>query len=216
MRLRPLAALCLLAASSGSCLAASFSTYATAALWQAATSGPVLSQDFSGYANGTDLNGVAFLPSVSVTSNLPTLEVFAASQSLFGFGGGVRAAGNAYYEIDYDQRYRAAAFNLAAFESIPGEPSTAVDEGLLEVLFADGTTELFNIAGGDGSPIFFGLVADVGIDRIRWYEAHEASGGNEESGLDDFMVANAVAAVPLPGSLALSVLALAMLRRRQP
>lgn len=214
MRFRPLAALLLLAAASSASLAASFSTYNSAALWQAATSGPVLSEDFSGYADGTDLNGLAFLPSVSVTSNLPTIEVFGASNSLFGFGGGARAAGNAFYEINYGQAYRAAAFNLAAFESIPGDGSTAVDEGLIEVLFGDGTTQQFNIAGGDGSPIFFGLIADVGIERITWFEAHEASGGNEETGLDNFMVANAVATVPLPGSLALSLLALPLLRRR--
>lgn len=220
MPLRPLAALLLLAAGSSASLAASFTTYNSAAAWQAATSGPVLSQDFSGYANGTDLNGLAFLPSVSVTSNLPTLEVFGANQTLFGFGGGARAAGDAYYEINYGQAYRAAGFDLASYEAIPGEGSTAVDEGLIEVLFGDGTTQQFSIAGGDGSPIFFGLIADVGIERISWFEAHEASGVNEESGLDNFMVADAVASVPLPGSLALSLLALSLLAlpllRRRP
>lgn len=93
--------------------------------------------------------------------------------------------------------------------SVPGNGSTAVDDGVLSFLFSDGSTHSMNIAGNlTGAAIFIGIVSDVSITSFRWSEAHEASGGNEQTGLDNLRVAmRAVNQLPLPGSLPLALLA---------
>ena len=183
--------------------------------------GPFLNQNFSGYAVGTNMVGVEFLPGVSVSTNMGGLEVLFSGRVLFGFGGGVRLAGNAYYEMNFAAPYTAVGFDIDAFECAPvicqgGAESGAVGPGTMTVVFADGTSAVEEINGNPtGAPIFFGVVSDTPILSIRWAEALEASGGNEETSLDNFVVR--VRAVPEPGGLALVGLALAGLalaRRR--
>jgi hypothetical protein len=207
-------------ATAGMAQAATVTVFDSLAAWEAAISGSAQLQDFSGYADGTDLTGVAVLPGVTLSSNLGPVEVFGPSLAAVAFGP-ARAAGNAYYEAQYALPFRAVALDLIAYESIPGDGTTAVDTGLLSLLFSDGSTQDLAIAGGDGANIFFGIVADRAVTALRWTEAHELSGGNEESGLDNLRVAmrgDGINTVPLPGTLPLAMLALAALplaRRRR-
>ncbi|MGM9482683.1 hypothetical protein ACS5PN_15930 [Roseateles sp. NT4] len=201
---RTLAVLALSAA--GLAQAATVSVYSSLATWQAAISGSAQAQDFTGYAPGTDLTGVAVLPGVTLTSNLGPVQAFAQTAMAFG----PRANGNAFYEANYALPFLAVALDITGFEAIPGVPSTAIDPGLLSLLFADGTTQNIAISGGSGAPIFVGIISSSAIASFRWTEAHEGNGGNEESGLDNLRVAMRAPAnrLPLPGSLPLALLAL--------
>ncbi|RZL34955.1 MAG: hypothetical protein EOP35_15995 [Rubrivivax sp.] len=214
---RTLIALALSAA--GLAQAATVSVYTTLAGWEAAISGSAQLQDFSSYAGGTDLTGVAVLPGLTLSSNLGAVEVFGADKTVFAFGP-ARLAGNAYYEAQLALPFLAAALDITAFEANPLEPSTAQDDGVLSFLFSDGSSSNLAVAGGDGSPIFIGIVSDIAITSFRWNEAHEAGNVNEESGLDNLRVAMrapGTSELPLPGTLSLAVLALGALplaRRR--
>jgi len=197
--------------------AATVSVYTSLASWEAAISGSAQLQDFGSFSAGDDLTGVAVLPGVTLGSNMGAVRVFGAANAAFATGP-ARLAGNAYYSASYALPFLAAALDITAFESIPGEPTTAVDEGLLSFLFSDGSTRDLAIAGGDGAPIFIGIVSDTVITSLRWTEAHEQGGGNEETALDNLRVAmRAPNQLPLPGSLPLAALALGLLpfvRRR--
>jgi hypothetical protein len=202
----------------GTAHAATVAVFNNLAAWQAAVSGSVQTQDFSGDAVGTDLTGVAVLPGVTLTSNLGPVQVFGADHTAMAFG--PRNLGNAYYEAQYALPFLATALDIVAFESIPGNGSTGVDQGVLSFMFSDGTSQGLAISGGDGSPIFIGVVSDTVITSLRWTEPHEASGGNEETSLDNLRVAMRAPGneLPLPGSLPLALLALLPLsftRRRR-
>ncbi|MBA3485027.1 MAG: hypothetical protein H0T51_24790 [Pirellulales bacterium] len=179
--------------------------YSDLASFSAAAGGPLQTQDFSGYAHSTNLRNVAFLPGVSVDSNMDSVQAFAAGDtSLFGLGG--RDGGIAYYDVNFTSPHRAASFEITSFEAVPGNSSTAVDAGLLSVFFTDATSQSLPIAGNaTGANIFFGIVSDTPISRIRWAEAHEGNGGNEETTLDNFRVV----LVPEPGAAYLIGMALA-------
>jgi len=209
------ALLALVLSTLGAAQAATVAVYSDLAAWQAAISGSAQTQDFSGYSSGTDLTGMPVLPGLTLTSNLGPVQAFAQTAMAFG----PRANGNAYYEGHYALPFLAAALDITAFESIPGVPSTAVDQGLLSLLFRDGTTQDLGISGGSGAAIFIGVISDQAITSFRWTEAHEGNGGNEESGLDNLRVAmRAPNELPLPGSLPLAVLALGLVplaRRRR-
>lgn len=197
--------------------AATVSVYTSLAGWEAALSGSAQLQDFGSFSAGDNLAGVAVLPGVTLDSNMGDVKVFGASRAAFA-NGPARQDGNAYYGATYALPFLAAALDITAFESIPGEPTTAVDQGLLSFLFSDGSTRDLAIAGGDGSPIFIGIVSDTAITSFRWTEAHEQGGVNEETALDNLRVAmRAPNQLPLPGSLPLAMLALGVLpfvRRR--
>jgi hypothetical protein len=195
--------------------AANSTFYSDLATFSAAAGGPLLSQDFSSYANGTNLRNVEFLPGVSVDSNMPAVQAFVAGgTTLFGGGGG-REGGNAYYDVNLTAPHRAVAFEIVSFEAIAGNLSTAQDAGLMTVFFTDATSAPLAINGNPtGTAIFFGVVSDTPISKIRWAEAHEGSGGNEETGLDNFSV---VRGVPEPASgmlLLISCVLMSGVRRR--
>lgn len=200
--------------------AAVVTRYGDAAAWTTAAGAPVLGQDFGAYAVNTPMSGVEFLPGVSATSNLTNLRVFSdVRRELFGTGGTARADGVAYYQIDYTLPYLAAAFDISSFEADPANVSTAQGPGTVQVSFSDGSDYSFEVYGtADLSfpNVFFGIVADTPITRIRWVEALEGSGANEETGLDNFRVAALAAGVPEPSSTALLAAALlAMLATRR-
>lgn len=204
--------------AAGMAQAATVSVFSNLVAWEAAITGSAQLQDFDSYANGTDLTGVAVLPGVTLGSNIGAVEVFGASKTASAFGP-ARQAGNGYFEGQYALPFLAAALDIASFESIPGDGSTAVDNGLLSFLFSDGSTRDIVVSGGSGAPIFIGVIADSAITSFRWTEAHEATGVNEETALDNLRVAmRATHQLPLPGSLSLAMLALAavpLARRRR-
>lgn len=216
---RLLTAFALSAAAAGTAQAAT--VYTSLAAWQAALTGGAQVQDFSAYPAGTNLSGVDVLPGVSLSSNLGNVQAFHSASEQIAMAFGARTNGDAYYDIHYSQGYLAAAFDIIGYESIDGNPNTAVDQGLLTFFFGDGSTESLWLPGGSGAPIFIGIVSGVAITSIRWAEAHEASGGNEETGLDNLRVAMPTAVdneLPLPGTLPLALLALGALpvvRRRR-
>ncbi|HEY0955638.1 MAG TPA: hypothetical protein VGE36_12815 [Roseateles sp.] len=204
--------------------AATVSVYTDLASWEAALSSPAQLQDFSGYADDTDLTGVAVLPGLTLSSNIGgPVHVSGVNKVAAAFGPG-RQGGNAYYEGEYALPYLAAALDIASFESVAGNDSTAVDQGLLRFWFSDGTTQDILLSGNPGLPVplvFAGVISDHAITRFRWFEAHEGTGVNEETTLDNLRVAMRTTAtplpLPLPGSLSLALLALAAvpLARRQ-
>lgn len=192
--------------------------------WTAAAGGPVATQTLEGYAANTDLRNVGILPGVSVDTNMDALFSFESGGDMAMFGNGGRQNGNAYYEVQYGLPFTAVAVDIESFESVDFAAGGAVDAGLMRVTFADGDIFELAIAGGDGSPIFFGITSDTAITSLTWIEAHEALrdgqqvAGNEETALDNFRVAPALA-VPEPGSLLLAGTMLALLapalRRRR-
>lgn len=200
---------------------AMLTVYNTLAAFNAAVGGPLLVQDFSSFAVGDNLSGVPVLPSVTVTTNMTTLQAFnAGNRRMFGQGG--RAAGNAEYDIAFGAPYKAFAFDIVAFEADPANPSTAGGPGQLTVSFADLTSQVFAISGNlTGAAIFNGLVSDTAITKVVWAEALEQNGGNEETTLDNFRVPELIVAVPAAGPLALILVmsvggfAVARVRRRR-
>ena len=198
-----LCSLYIVAAPAAPVQAATLTIHATELAFLAAAGGPVASQDFEGYAIGTDLSGVAFLTGVSATTNMDDLQVFgAADHRLFGTGG--RSSGDARYDIALSLPTRALAFDIDAFESVPGESSTAASPGIVTVWFADLTSRSFNVSGNlTGAAIFIGLTSDTDITSVRWAEALEGNqAGNEETALDNFRVVQRQ--VPEPTSLLLA------------
>lgn len=207
-------------ASTGLAHAATATLYSNLAAWQAAVTGSAQLQDFSSFSTGDDLTGVNVLPGLTLSSNMGgNMHVFGANNVATAFGA-TRQTGTGYYEGNYALPFLAAAMDITSFEADPNNPSTAQDTGTMTFWFSDGTSQSLAIAGSPtGAAIFVGIVSDSAITSFRWAEAHEASGGNEETGLDNFRVAMRDAnQVPLPGTLPLAMLALGVLpvaRRRR-
>ena len=127
---------------------------------------------------------------------------------MFGVDG--RATGTARYDIAFTAPYFSVAFDIIAFEAIAGDPSTAQGPGVLTVFLADATVQNFNYFGNaTGAPIFVGLVSDTAITQIRWAEALEGTGGNEETALDNFRAVPGTTVIPEPASLVLVITGLA-------
>lgn len=211
-------------AATGLAQAATVSVYTSLATWEAALTSPAQLQDFDSFANGTDLTGVAVLPGLTLSSNMTgPVEVFGSDKTAFAVGGTARQDGNAYYEGQYALPFLAAALEITSFESVPGDDTTAADQGTLTFWFDDGSTQDILLAGQPGlpvPPVFAGVISDRAITAFRWTEAHEGNGGNEETSLDNLRVAMRAPdnELPLPGSLSLALAALAavpLARRRR-
>lgn len=216
--LKPLlAAACLLATNAH---AVSYTLNFVESDWLAGV-GSSTQQDFSGYAANTSVKGLEVLPSLTLDTNLPNLEVRPESDVFAsGAGAGSRADGNAYYEFTVNNAYQALAIEIGAYESAQppfNVAGGAVTRGTMEVLFQDGTTIGFMLDATDGvANVFFGLRANTPITRVRWLEGLEAGGLNEETTIERLRVAQAVVnRVPEPSSLLLAGGALALLARRR-
>ena len=161
-------------------------TLFTAALSGATT---LAQQDFNSFSHGDNMAGVEFLPGVTATTNLSRIEIFSVSSdpSLFILNRS-EVSGGAYYDINIAATYNAIGFNIDAFD--PGTPGP----GVMEVFFAGGAStslDIFPTNPTESTPIYFGVIADTPIVRVRWTEGPEIGGsGSEETGLDDFTVAN--------------------------
>jgi hypothetical protein len=178
---------------------ANYNTYSSFADFQTGLGGQSpLTQDFESFSFGDNLNGIAFLPKVAVTSNMNTIQAFFGSGSdivLFAFDTGpinTRATTTTtYYDINFTLPYNAVGFNIDVWDPDANGP------GQIEVFFQDSTNfsmDLAQTSGSESIPVFFGIIADSPIVRIRWSEPPEVEGvvGWEETALDDFAVANIV------------------------
>jgi len=170
------------------------------------------SQASATFETETFEGGMSFPSGVNVTSNMSNLTIgndWSPQSQLIGkilfaydtTQNDPRMQGNAYYQINFNPvyQYTAAAFEIKSWEI--GIPDSAVDNGLVRLFFSDGTdysVELSQTA--NMVPVFFGVVADTPLAYIQWYEPHEISGGNEETGLDNLMVGQTV---PVPSTLLL-------------
>lgn len=194
--------------------AASPTLYGTRANFLAATTGH-LHQDFESYADGTNLVGVEVLPGVTLSTNLDRLEVFQGSGDKEAFATS-RNGPEAWYDIHLSGGVRAFGFDVDAFD--PATPGPA----FLSFLFADGDMTytgipILPVNASENDPLFFGIVSDVAVVGIRWYEGPEIGGIQccEETALDNLVVA---APVPEPATTALwlgGVGLLAAVRRRR-
>ena len=191
-----------------------FSTFVARAGYQAALGGaPVLTQDFEALADNTNLFSVPFLPGVAATTNGETLIVFdSAAVSKVLFGSARAGKTEFFYDINFTSPYNAVGFDISAFDP-------RAQTGALDVFFADSTNTQFLIGPGasETTPVFFGIIADTSITRIRWSEPADPISGVccEETALDNFAIANTI---PEPGVLALvtaALIALSANRRRQ-
>lgn len=157
---------------------------------------PFSTQNFESFSDGDNLNGVEFIPGVFVTSNLPRVEAFRGSgdTELFILDR-QSVAEDAFYDINFSQPFNAVGFDIDAFD--PATPGPAI----LDIFFSDGDSTSFNIFPTnptESDPIFFGIVADKNISKIRLTEGPEIGGfGNEEIALDNFIVPrSAIANIP--------------------
>ena len=192
-----------LCAAKGALAVPGFTTHASLASFQAALGGaPTFTQDFESFANHTSLFGVPLVPGVTASTNGTTLEVFNSASVGNIMAGFARSGTEFYYDVNLANPYNAIAFDVQAFDP-------AAEHGRLDVFFADATSTSFNIDPGatESTPVFFGIVADAAISRVRWNEPAELNGlCCEETGLDNFVVAQAV---PEPSSVLLLGLGLA-------
>ncbi len=183
----------------------------------ALTAADVIStQDFESFADGTPMSGVEFLPGISATTNLDTLDIFNGSSGKTLFAT-TRDQPDALYELSITGGYRGVGFDITAFN--PATPGP----GFISFYFADGDTTYTNIPvlptnATEDTPLFWGVISDVAVTRIVWSEGPEIGGISccEETSLDNFVVA---APVPEASSTALAVAGLAVggraLRRRR-
>lgn len=165
---------------------------------------PRQTQNFTGLAVGTNMQGVAFLPGVSVTTNSQPLQIFNSlgNNLLFSLGRGPGVT-ELLYDISIGSAFNAIGFDIAAYDPRTGP-------GSITVTFSDLTTlsipvdPALPVGRVENDPIFFGIVSDLGITSIRWAEGLEIGGSCcEETALDNFIVANLDLAVPEPASLSL-------------
>lgn len=199
------------------------------AAWQAAA-GSTTTQDFSSMAVGSSVLNTTVLPGVTVTTNLERLVVWDSStHEIFALDNSAttRLKGTAEYELEFSLGYKAAAFDIGAFESaLPpyNIGGGAVTAGTVEIDFADGDVQSFAVTGGNGANIFFGVAGNTAITRIRWFEALEPGNVNEETTLDNLRVGPLTptrtdptppTTVPEPASLLLVAGALGLVARRR-
>jgi hypothetical protein len=238
MRVVPSALLALFLSGAASAHAANSTVFSDLASWEANAGSPILLQDFSGYRNEDPLKKIPedvlavvglpqryFLPGVLVDSNMRKVEVFLSFAEFVE--GDKKMFGNPrdelselpYYDILYEIPYGAVAFEIDAFENLATAVSGTSQNATLEIFFADASSRSVSIAPNDGSAIFFGIVSDTPISRIRWTEVLEDNSEfAEETALDNFRV-GATVPIPEPSTWALLLAGLGLVgltaKRRQ-
>ena len=154
----------------------------TAALGSATTA----TQDFSDFANGPFSGPSLIAGVVDVASSFDALEIRDAERFLFGLGVTVRQAGNGHYDFTFAEPLTARGM---AFDLIAQNPATGP---ALVVVTAGGGSASLPVSNPDSedTPNFIGMIASVEIASVVVNEGPEIGGsGNEEIGLDNFVVA---------------------------
>jgi hypothetical protein len=213
------AGLALLASTIGSAHAVTATLYGTQASFLAALGGaPTVTQDFEGYAAGTNLAGVNVLPGVTMSTNLASMSV----ANVAGIGKAAAASPRNQPEVFYDIDF-STSNNLAfGFEINAYDPATS-GPGFLSFFFADGDTTFTFIPvlppATETTAIFFGVIADKAITKIRWSEGPELDFSCCEETVIDNLIAVA-APVPEPTTTAMLLVGLGaagwVARRRRP
>ncbi len=179
-------------ASTGSAQATT-TLYGTLASFQAGLSGaPTVTQDFNSYAAGTNLLGVNVLPGVTMSTNLSALSVFnSASLGNVAFAT-TRNQPEASYDINVGGAYKAFGFEINAYN--PATPGP----GFLSFFFANGdeTYTLIPVLppATESTPLFFGVISDSAIVKIRWSEGPEV----DFTCCEETVIDNLIAAQPVP------------------
>jgi hypothetical protein len=197
-------------------MAATYATQDSVAAFEAAVGGAVnvVGQDFQGFASGDDMTGLGtFLSGVEASTNMPDLEIFGASNRLFGISTGttIRQDALAYYQFDYTLPYLGVAFEIAAWDP-ESSPAT------VEVFFADATSDSFQIeqlgASESDDRVFLGITSATAITRVIIREPIEdATGGNEEISFSWVGVSRVPGAGVVP-AMVIAVLGAGVRRRR--
>jgi PEP-CTERM motif len=206
-----------LACSLGSAQAVTATLYGTQASFLGALGGPpTASQNFDGFAVGTNLAGVQVLPGVTMSTNLANIDVFnSVTLGNVAFAT-TRNLPEAFYDINVNNAYRAFGFEINAYD-----PNTA-GPGFLSFEFADGDTTYTFIPvlppATETTALFFGVIADQPITKIRWSEGPEINFSCcEETVIDNLIAAHAV---PEPAAGLMLTLGLGavgwLARRRKP
>lgn len=179
-------------------------------------------QDFESFAHADDLVGIDLLPGVSIDGSFLNIEAWnplaEPNTTLFGYDGTTRSTGNGYYEISFSTGYNAFAFEITGYD-----PAAAINDqhGVLDIFTTTGNVsfDISQSGASESDPIFIGLVTDGSFLSIVWNEGPEAGGrGNEETGLDNLIVASIPPAIPVPAALPLMLsggLMLGWLARRK-
>jgi hypothetical protein len=138
----------------------------------------------------TIINGV-----LNVTSTFQNLVVFLSGgdKLLFGSDATTRQAGNGRYDLTFvvPLTNNAIAFNVEG-----KDPNTDPAHAVVTAGAGNASFEVQNLAT-ESDPVFLGFIASVPIASVGVIEGPEVSGtGNEETALDDFIVADVT--LPLP------------------
>jgi hypothetical protein len=155
----------------------------TAALGGAATA----TQDFEGLDLGTPVSNI--IPGIlDVSSPFETLEVWAGSGAdhiLFGHDDETRVAGDGRYDLTFST----AGYNAIAFNIEVKDPATDPMHVIVNTTAGSISFTVQNY-GSESDPVFLGFVSSSPVESVFVIEGPEESGtGNEETGLDDFVVA---------------------------
>ena len=184
----------------GNTFGANYVTFSSLSAFQDALGGvtPAI-QNFDSYSDNQNLNGIELITGVNVTSNMQYIVAYpqGTGKDLFAYdtpsqsyppNHRVNPGTRTYYDINFSSSYNAVGFNIDAWDP------NAAGPGLMEVSFSDGgsaSIPWYQTSGSENIPVFFGIIADTSITKIRWNEPPEAPqvDGWEETALDDIRVA---------------------------
>jgi hypothetical protein len=173
--------------------AATTTLYGTLVDFQAGLSGaPAVTQDFSSFADGASLLGVNVLPGVTMSTNLNALNVFnSAGLGKVAFAT-TRNQPESNYDINVNGAYKAFGFEINGYD-----PNTT-GPGFLSYFFANGDTTYTEIPvlppATESTALFFGVISDSAIVKIRWSEGPEIG----FSCCEETVIDNLIAAQPVP------------------
>lgn len=166
-------------------------------------------QDFSGFAQNTSLAGIELVPGVTSTFTRGS-----NSSAPLVFSGGMfrdynlTAGNSSIFEFQINDAYSAFGFDVRSYDPLTPGP---VD---FEIIASDGTRLVSSFVPDNISesiPFFFGVIADGGLDILRYGEGAEKGGSStglftRNNCCEETVVDNLVAAtvsVPEPEIFAL-------------